>query len=105
MHGMRSSSYSRSRPFCIEERRTMSKQATRIDDLLVSSNFIRAVRESGYFNIDTALAELIDNSVQASAADVAITISLDPANALPEIVVEDNGVGMSKAELELCLRF
>ena len=83
----------------------MSQHATRTNDLLVSSNFIRAVRESGYLNIATALAELIDNSLQASATDVAVAISRDPADALPEIVVEDNGVGMSKAELELCLRF
>lgn len=83
----------------------MSQQAPRNDDLLVSSNFIRAIRESGYLNIATALAELIDNSLQASATDVAVTISRDPSNALPEIAVEDNGVGMCKTELELCLRF
>ncbi len=83
----------------------MSLQTTRVDDLLVSSNFIRAVRESGYLSIATALAELVDNSLQASATDVAITISRDTTDALPEIVVEDNGIGMSRAELELCLRF
>ncbi|SER98464.1 Histidine kinase-, DNA gyrase B-, and HSP90-like ATPase [Propionibacterium cyclohexanicum] len=83
----------------------MSTQATRADDLLVSSNFIRAVRESGYLNIATALAELIDNSLQATATDVSVTISRDTADAFPEIVVEDNGTGMSKAELEFCLRF
>lgn len=83
----------------------MSQQTTRVDDLLVSSNFIRAVRESGYLNITTALAELVDNSLQALATDIAITVSRETSDALPEIVVEDNGVGMSKAELELCLRF
>jgi hypothetical protein len=76
-----------------------------VDDLLVSSNFIRAVRESGYLSIATALAELVDNSLQASAKVVAITIRRDTSDALPEIVVEDDGVGMSTAELELCLRF
>ena len=83
----------------------MSRHAPRVDDLLVSSNFIRAVRESGYLSISTALAELVDNSLQASASEVAISITRDGADALPEIVVEDNGCGMSKAELELCLRF
>lgn len=80
----------------------MSQQAP---DLLVSSNFIRAVRESGYLSISTALAELVDNSIQASATEVAISISRDSADALPEIVVEDDGEGMTKAGLELCLRF
>ena len=83
----------------------MSRRATRDDNLLVSSNFIRAIRESGYLNISAALAELVDNSLQASATQVAVTISRDTADSLPEIVVEDNGVGMSKAELSLCLRF
>ena len=71
----------------------MSRHAPRVDDLLVSSNFIRAVRESGYLSISTAIAELVDNSLQASASEVAISISRDGADALPEIVVEDNGVG------------
>lgn len=83
----------------------MARQADRPSDLLVSSNFIRAVRESGYLSISTALAELIDNSLQAAATEIAITISRDGADSLPEIVVEDNGVGMSKAGLEACLRF
>lgn len=83
----------------------MSRHVERADDLLVSSNFIRAVRESGYLSITTALAELVDNSLQAAATEVAITISRDGADALPEIAVEDNGVGMTKAELETCLRF
>ena len=53
----------------------MSRQPQRVDDLVVSSNFIRAVREAGYLNISTALAELVDNSLQAEASEVAITIS------------------------------
>lgn len=83
----------------------MSRDAQRADDLVVSSNFIRAVREAGYLNIATALAELVDNSLQASATEVAITIHRATSDALPEITVEDNGAGMTKAELEQCLRF
>lgn len=75
------------------------------DDLVVSSNFVRAVRESGYLSLATALSELVDNSLQASATRVSITLCRDGTAALPEIMVEDNGVGMSKAQLELCLRF
>lgn len=83
----------------------MSRKPQRADDLVVSSNFIRAVREAGYLNISTAIAELIDNSLQASATEVAIEISRASAEAMPEITVRDNGIGMSKAELEQCLRF
>ncbi|RNI00955.1 ATP-binding protein [Micromonospora aurantiaca] len=82
----------------------MSRQHHPVDDLVVPSNFIRAVRESGYLSLSTALAELVDNSLQAGATNIAITIEW-PSDALPEIVVEDNGMGMSKGELEACLRF
>lgn len=83
----------------------MSRLAQRADDLVVSSNFIRAIREAGYLNISTALAELVDNSLQAAATEVAITIHRPTADALPVIAVEDNGIGMTKGELEQCLRF
>lgn len=83
----------------------MSRQTQPADDLVVSSNFIRAVRESGYLSISTALAELVDNSLQASARTVAISVNRAASDALPEITVEDDGVGMSRPELETCLRF
>ncbi|MGY1609373.1 ATP-binding protein [Geodermatophilus sp. SYSU D00700] len=83
----------------------MSRLAQGADDLVVSSNFIRAVREAGYLSISTALAELVDNSLQASATEVAITIRRVTSDGLPEITVEDNGIGMTKGELEQCLRF
>lgn len=83
----------------------MSRQPHPVDDLVVSSNFIRAVRESGYLSLSTALAELVDNSLQASATAIAIIITRSAPDAHPDIVVEDNGVGMSTSELEACLRF
>lgn len=83
----------------------MGRQSQRSDDLLVSSNFIRAVRESGYVSLSTALAELIDNSLQARATDIAVDITRPTANGLPEIRVQDNGNGMSRSQLEACLRF
>lgn len=83
----------------------MTAHAHGRDGLLVPSNFIRAVRESGYLSISTALAELVDNSLQAKASEIAITISRPTSDALPEITALDNGVGMTKPELEQCLRF
>ncbi|MGP3955617.1 ATP-binding protein [Nonomuraea sp. 3N208] len=83
----------------------MGQQTHRKDDLMVSSNFIRAIRESGYVSLATALAELIDNSLQACATEVKVTITRPKAGALPEIRVEDNGEGMSRSQLEACLRF
>lgn len=83
----------------------MSHSPHHADGLVVPSNFIRAVREAGYLSISTAIAELVDNALQASATEVAIEISRVATDALPEISVCDNGIGMSKTELEQCLRF
>lgn len=83
----------------------MSRQLEQTNDLVVASNFIRAVRDSGYLSMSTALAELVDNALQASASEVTITITRAETNGLPEITVEDNGVGMTQTELEHCLRF
>ncbi|MEU6410331.1 ATP-binding protein [Microbispora sp. NPDC046933] len=83
----------------------MGRQTHRRDDLVVSSNFVRAIRESGYVSLSTALAELIDNSLQASATQVEVTIKRPTTGSLPEIRVEDNGEGMSRPQLEACLRF
>lgn len=75
------------------------------DPLLVPENFIRAVRESGYVSLSTALAELIDNSLQAGANTIEVTINRSEPSALPRITVEDDGSGMTKEELTTCLRF
>lgn len=83
----------------------MGRQSRTIDDLVVASNFIRAARESGYLSLSTALAELVDNSLQAGATDVAISLQRAGDAPHPEITVLDNGSGMNRRELEQCLRF
>lgn len=80
------------------------KQGSTVD-LLVPANFIRAIRESGYVSLSTALAELVDNSIQANAAVIDIAIGRSGPDALPWISVEDDGRGMSEEELITCLRF
>jgi hypothetical protein len=83
----------------------MTVRPQRSDDLLVSENFIRAVREAGYLSVSTAIAELIDNSLEAKASDVSITIGRSAKTGLPDIQVEDNGIGMNSKELAACLKF
>lgn len=104
--GMPACSYSDRRAQTQKRGRNMGTKALgTAGDLLVPSNFLQAVRESGYLNLSTALAELVDNSLQAEATGIAITITREEMSGLPEIQVEDNGVGMSPQDLGTCLRF
>lgn len=81
-----------------------SAAPTVVDRLVDAPNFIRAIRESGYVNLATALAELIDNALQAQASRINITIAREN-DGFPTIVVEDDGVGMTASELSTCLLF
>ncbi len=73
---------------------------------------VRAMRDSGYRNTAYALAELIDNSVQAQAHDVDIVcvetqqlISQRLRRRLTQVSVLDNGTGMTPDILRLALQF
>lgn len=83
----------------------MSALEQRSDDLVVSGNFIRAARDAGYLSLSTALAELVDNALEAEAHHVAISIRRDDPSATPVVTVTDDGHGMTAAELRQCLRF
>lgn len=81
--------------------------------ILSPSLTIEAMRDSGYKDTDHALAELIDNSIEANANLVElIAIETPPAediryarNEVSEIAVADNGEGMTKDILRRALKF
>lgn len=67
-----------------------------------------ALRSSGYKSIDSAVAELIDNSIEAEAQDVFVIMSerVDPQTnrkAIYEFAILDNGSGMDISKLASCL--
>lgn len=67
-----------------------------------------ALRNTGYKNIECAMAEIIDNSIQAEAKDILIIVSEEynpetGRNNIKEIGFLDNGKGMEQLELESCL--
>jgi hypothetical protein len=62
---------------------------------------IESMRSLGY-SFDTAIADLIDNSVSAQAKN--ISILLDPSDD-PQLIIFDDGRGMDVATLEEALRF
>lgn len=77
-------------------------------DIFVIKTMGDALRNTGYKNIECAMSEIIDNSVQASASDIFVVISEEynaktGRNNISEIVFLDNGSGMSYEEIEGCL--
>lgn len=67
-----------------------------------------ALRSSGYKSIDSAVAELIDNSIEAGAHDIFVIMTerLDPVThrkAIYEFGILDNGSGMDSSRLASCL--
>ena len=85
-----------------------------LDFSIVSAKLtIEAMRDSGYKSTDHALAELIDNSVEAGANLVEIVSIEEPPDPnqrygrprVTEIAVSDDGEGMDRHTLRCALRF
>jgi hypothetical protein len=91
---------------------TFMRQGQRIrvkdnNSLVVIDHFIQATRDSGYKGTPSAIAELVDNAIQAGATRVVINIAPNEAAADGSLHVEvvDNGSGMDSATLQQALRF
>ena len=70
-------------------------------------SFIQSTRDSGYKGTSSAIAELIDNSLEANAKNVHIIVESEAiaGNNPINIRVIDDGHGMTKKELTLALQF
>lgn len=77
-----------------------------IEESLVNfQNFIVATRDSGYKSTASALAEMVDNSIEAGAKAIEIEIEPDLAEYQYFVTIVDNGKGMTPEELGLALQF
>ncbi len=81
-------------------------------DIIPPELAVRAMRDSGYRNTDYALAELIDNSVQANATQVDVVcfevmkqVNQRKSRRIDQIAVIDNGDGMTPETLRMALQF
>lgn len=86
------------------------EQAPRREEcsIIALDKFIQATRDSGYKGTASAISELVDNSIQAGATRIAITVAAkasDDEEKSIEITVLDNGCGMDAATLRQALRF
>jgi hypothetical protein len=69
-------------------------------------NFLLATRDTGYRSTSLAIAEFIDNSLQASARHISVCVRLGDDPRFPlEITVTDDGLGMNAAVLRRALVF
>lgn len=76
---------------------------TRNQEVIPSAKrLIRSLRDMGY-DFSTAVADLIDNSVEAGATQVIIDVEFDGDNSWVRIA--DNGIGMSLEQLQEAMRY
>ena len=75
--------------------------------IVASENFILATRDTGYRNVAGAVAELIDNSLQANAHHVRVDVRDDliDGDRTVTLAVLDDGDGMSASTLRRALQF
>lgn len=75
--------------------------------IVALDKFIQATRDSGYKGTASAVSELIDNSLQAGATEIAVSITMDEDTHEHPLVlsVVDNGSGMDARSLRTALRF
>lgn len=70
------------------------------------ANFLIATRDTGYKTTALAIAELVDNSIQAGATKIAVEVSVSNHGEHPiDLSVSDNGAGMDEATLAKALAF
>jgi len=66
-----------------------------------AESFLQSARSYGY-SIDTAIADIIDNCITASATEITITFGVDQFSSF--VRIEDNGVGMNEAQLKNAMK-
>lgn len=79
-------------------------------DIINISDYGEALRNSGYKDIESAMAEIVDNSIQAEAKNVLVIIkdrvpSWGRRSQVYEVAFFDDGTGMSPEWVQGCLRF
>lgn len=82
------------------------------DSIVPASTAIQTFRDAGYKNTASALAELIDNSIEADAKNIQVLTTESEVQGarrittrISEIMIYDDGIGMSAETLAMCLQF
>ena len=82
------------------------------NSIIPARTAIETFRDAGYKNTASALAELIDNSIESGAKDIQVltfeeqvTVRQRLSSQIQEVAVYDDGCGMSPDVLRICLQF
>jgi hypothetical protein len=90
----------------VRARVTNSAALTTRPRLVDAANFLLATRDSGYRSTAYAVAEFVDNALQAGATSIAIDVLPGEENRYPiELLVIDDGAGMDESTLASALTF
>lgn len=75
--------------------------------IIAVDKFIQATRDSGYKGTPSAVAELVDNALQAGAQNIDIQLIRDTTedDHAIDLIVRDDGAGMDRHVLRHALRF
>ena len=76
------------------------------NSIIALDKFIQSTRDSGYKNTASAISELVDNAIQASAQNISVLIQPDGSNGAGiRVAVVDDGSGMDRHTLIQAMRF
>lgn len=64
---------------------------------------IEGLRDTGY-SFETAIADIVDNSIMAEADKIEIRVDQDPAGDIIVLIIDD-GIGMNEEELENAIKY
>src|SRR6185437_11044241 len=67
-----------------------------------AAKLLESMRDIGY-SFQSALADIVDNSISADATEISILNDVDPA-ACPYVAIADNGTGMTADDLTAAMR-
>ena len=75
--------------------------------IVAVDRFIWATRDSGYKGTPSAVAELVDNALQAGATEISVRLTVDQEQSEYPLVLRvlDNGSGMDAVTMRMALRF
>lgn len=86
-----------------QEEQLISKSVERRQVAPDPERITESLRDTGY-DLNTAIADLVDNSIAAEASHVAISLNLDPSGQV-QFYIADNGLGMDVDGLENALTY